>query len=50
MKLCEIVYKVIEVFGGCGMFGVELFVCGDDVWFFEVSLWLYDMGFVMFVL
>lgn len=44
-----IVNKVIIVLGGCGIFGVEFFVKGDKVWFSEVLLCLYDIGFVMFV-
>ncbi|MEK9776147.1 MAG: formate-dependent phosphoribosylglycinamide formyltransferase, partial [Quisquiliibacterium sp.] len=33
----EIAHKVTENLGGTGLFGVELFVSGDRVWFSEVS-------------
>jgi phosphoribosylglycinamide formyltransferase 2 len=32
--------------GGCGLFGVELFVRGDEVWFSEVSPRPHDTGMV----
>ena len=32
--------------GGRGLFGVELFVCGDQVWFSEVSPRPHDTGLV----
>ncbi len=34
----EIASKVVLALGGYGLFGVELFVCGDEVIFSEVSL------------
>ncbi len=34
----EIARKVVLALGGYGLFGVELFVCGDEVIFSEVSL------------
>ena len=34
----EIARKVVLALGGHGLFGVELFVCGDEVIFSEVSL------------
>ena len=33
----EVAAKVVEALGGHGLFGVELFVRGDEVWFSEVS-------------
>lgn len=35
--------------GGCGIFGVELFVRGDDVWFSEVSPRPHDTGLVTLI-
>lgn len=37
------------VLGGYGLFGVELFVCGDEVIFSEVFFCLYDIGMVMLI-
>lgn len=42
----EIAHKVTEALGGRGLFGVELFVRGDDVWFSEVSPRPHDTGLV----
>jgi phosphoribosylglycinamide formyltransferase 2 len=42
----EIALKVTENLGGRGLFGVELFVKGDDVWFSEVSPRPHDTGMV----
>jgi len=42
----EIAGKVTEALGGYGLFGVELFVKGDDVWFSEVSPRPHDTGLV----
>ncbi|MGV3578245.1 formate-dependent phosphoribosylglycinamide formyltransferase [Brevundimonas sp.] len=42
----EIAGKVTEALGGLGVFGVELFVKGDDVWFSEVSPRPHDTGLV----
>ncbi len=42
----EIATKVTENLGGLGIFGVELFVKGDDVWFSEVSPRPHDTGMV----
>jgi len=42
----EIAGKVTEALGGYGVFGVELFVKGDDVWFSEVSPRPHDTGLV----
>ncbi|MBU6155954.1 MAG: formate-dependent phosphoribosylglycinamide formyltransferase [Alphaproteobacteria bacterium] len=38
--------KVTDALGGAGIFGVELFVKGDDVWFSEVSPRPHDTGLV----
>ena len=45
-KAQEIAAKVTTNSGGRGLFGVELFVKGDDVWFSEVSLRPHDTGMV----
>jgi len=42
----EIAHKVTEALGGRGLFGVELFVKGDKVWFSEVSPRPHDTGLV----
>ncbi len=42
----EIAGKVTHDLGGVGIFGVELFVKGDDVWFSEVSPRPHDTGMV----
>ena len=42
----EIAEKVTHNLGGAGIFGVELFVKGDDVWFSEVSPRPHDTGMV----
>jgi phosphoribosylglycinamide formyltransferase 2 len=41
--------KVTGALGGLGVFGVELFVKGDDVWFSEVSPRPHDTGLVTLV-
>lgn len=41
--------KVTEALGGWGIFGVELFVKGDEVWFSEVSPRPHDTGLVTLV-
>jgi len=41
--------KVTEALGGHGIFGVELFVRGDEVWFSEVSPRPHDTGLVTLV-
>lgn len=45
----HIAAKVTEALGGYGIFGVELFVKGDDVWFSEVSPRPHDTGLVTLV-
>ncbi|MHA3098758.1 formate-dependent phosphoribosylglycinamide formyltransferase [Acinetobacter brisouii] len=42
----QIADKVTTALGGCGIFGVELFVKGDQVWFSEVSPRPHDTGLV----
>jgi phosphoribosylglycinamide formyltransferase 2 len=42
----RIAHKVTSALGGCGIFGVELFVKGDKVWFSEVSPRPHDTGLV----
>jgi phosphoribosylglycinamide formyltransferase 2 len=41
--------QVTEALGGVGVFGVELFVRGDEVWFSEVSPRPHDTGLVTLV-
>lgn len=41
--------KVTQNLGGRGIFGVELFVKGDDVWFSEVSPRPHDTGMVTMI-
>jgi phosphoribosylglycinamide formyltransferase 2 len=45
----EIAKKITDQLGGRGVFGVELFVKGDDVWFSEVSPRPHDTGLVTLV-
>ena len=42
----DIAHKITAALGGRGLFGVELFVRGDDVWFSEVSPRPHDTGLV----
>ncbi len=42
----RIAHKVTSALGGCGVFGVELFVKNDQVWFSEVSPRPHDTGLV----
>src|SRR5690606_13913744 len=42
----RIAHKVTTALGGCGIFGVELFIKGDQVWFSEVSPRTHDTGLV----
>jgi phosphoribosylglycinamide formyltransferase 2 len=48
-KARKIAAAVTEALGGLGIFGVELFVRGDDVWFSEVSPRPHDTGLVTLV-
>lgn len=45
----EIASQVVTALGGYGLFGVELFVCGDDVIFSEVSPRPHDTGMVTLI-
>ncbi|ABC29026.1 phosphoribosylglycinamide formyltransferase 2 [Hahella chejuensis KCTC 2396] len=45
----DIAEKVTVALGGCGIFGVELFVKGDEVYFSEVSPRPHDTGLVTLV-
>ncbi len=45
----DIAEKVVNALGGHGLFGVELFVCGDDVVFSEVSPRPHDTGMVTLI-
>ena len=45
-KARDVAAKVTTALGGRGLFGVELFVRGDDVWFSEVSPRPHDTGLV----
>ena len=42
----DIAKKITDDLGGLGLFGVELFVKGDEVWFSEVSPRPHDTGMV----
>ncbi|SFN47842.1 formate-dependent phosphoribosylglycinamide formyltransferase [Izhakiella capsodis] len=45
----QIAGKVVSALGGHGLFGVELFVCGDEVIFSEVSPRPHDTGMVTLI-
>jgi phosphoribosylglycinamide formyltransferase 2 len=45
-KSRDIAQRITTELGGHGIFGVELFVKGDDVWFSEVSPRPHDTGMV----
>ncbi|TKU85129.1 formate-dependent phosphoribosylglycinamide formyltransferase [Citrobacter sp. wls708] len=45
----EIARKVVLALGGYGLFGVELFVCGDEVIFSEASPRPHDTGMVTLI-
>ena len=45
----EIARKVTQALGGYGLFGVELFIRGDDVFFSEVSPRPHDTGMVTLI-
>ncbi len=45
----EIAQKVTFALGGRGIFGVELFIKGDEVWFSEVSPRPHDTGMVTMI-
>jgi phosphoribosylglycinamide formyltransferase 2 len=48
-KSREIAERITTELGGWGLFGVELFVRGDEVWFSEVSPRPHDTGLVTLV-
>lgn len=48
-KAQDIAAKITEALGGRGIFGVELFVCGRDVIFSEVSPRPHDTGMVTMI-
>lgn len=48
-KAQQIGAKVVEALGGHGLFGVELFIKGDDVYFSEVSPRPHDTGMVTLI-
>src|SRR6056297_1104447 len=45
----EIATKITDALGGRGLFGVELFIQGDRVWFSEVSPRPHDTGMVTLI-
>ncbi|MEE9694783.1 formate-dependent phosphoribosylglycinamide formyltransferase [Aeromonas hydrophila] len=45
----EVAAKVVDALGGYGLFGVELFIRGDEVWFSEVSPRPHDTGMVTLI-
>ena len=48
-KAKDIAYKVVEALGGRGIFGVEFFVKGDEVYFSELSPRPHDTGMVTMI-
>lgn len=48
-KAGDIARKITEALGGFGIFGVELFICGSDVLFSEVSPRPHDTGMVTMI-
>lgn len=48
-KAQDIAKKITDALGGRGIFGVELFICGDDVIFSEVSPRPHDTGMVTMI-
>lgn len=48
-KAKNIAKKVTDALGGRGIFGVELFICGDEVLFSEVSPRPHDTGLVTLI-
>ncbi|MFM5582057.1 formate-dependent phosphoribosylglycinamide formyltransferase [Aeromonas veronii] len=45
----EVAAKVVKALGGYGLFGVELFIKADEVWFSEVSPRPHDTGMVTLI-
>lgn len=48
-KAQDIARRITEALGGRGIFGVEMFICGDDVIFSEVSPRPHDTGMVTMI-
>lgn len=48
-KAQQIAAEVTANLGGCGLFGVELFIRGNEVWFSEVSPRPHDTGMVTMI-
>jgi len=48
-KSQDIAKKITDAIGGLGLFGVELFIKGDQVWFSEISPRPHDTGMVTLV-
>jgi len=48
-RASDIATRAVEGLGGYGLFGVELFVKGDQVWFSEVSPRPHDTGMVTLI-
>ncbi len=48
-KAQDIATKIVSALGGYGLFGVELFVCGDEIIFNEVSPRPHDTGMVTLI-
>lgn len=45
----EMAAKIVKALGGYGLFGVELFICGDEVIFSEVAPRPHDTGMVTLI-
>ncbi|MCX7901051.1 MAG: ATP-grasp domain-containing protein, partial [Burkholderiaceae bacterium] len=45
-RVRDIARRITDALGGVGLFGVELFVAGEQVWFSEVSPRPHDTGMV----
>jgi phosphoribosylglycinamide formyltransferase 2 len=45
----DIAKKITDALGGYGIFGVEMFICGDEVLFSEVSPRPHDTGMVTMI-
>ena len=48
-KAKQMAHSVTQALGGTGLFGVEMFVKGDEVWFSEVSPRPHDTGMVTMI-
>ena len=48
-KAHDIAQTITDALGGYGIFGVEMFICGDDVMFSEVSPRPHDTGMVTMI-